>query len=121
MPNYQNIEPYSKAVHIMAQYGGPEMFKEYLLQKGYQVGFEMGKQAEKSTELWKVPLAVLSGFALCKACNLVQHKWNVYQEKKARRKTKSCDKKPEVEEQNQQGDGLEQQQMQKRLITPMDC
>ena len=67
MPNYKNIEPYSKAAHIMAQYGGPEMFKEYLLQKGYQVGFEMGKQAEKSTELWKIPLAVLSGFVIL--CN----------------------------------------------------
>ena len=32
MPNYQNIEPYSNMVHVMAQHGGPEMFIEYLLE-----------------------------------------------------------------------------------------
>lgn len=106
MPNYQNIEPYSNAVHIMAQHGGPAMFKERLLQKGYQVGFEMGKRAEKATELWKIPLAVASGIVICKACDLVRNKWNAYQEKQVGQQTRTYDGKPEVTEQSQQGDSL---------------
>ncbi len=120
MSNYQNIEPYSNAVHIMAQYGGPAMFKESLLQKGYQVGFEMGKRAEKATELWKIPLAVASGIIICKTCGLVRNKWNAYQKKQVGQQTRTCDERLEVAEQSQREDNLEQRQMQNKLVMPMD-
>ena len=121
MPNYQNIEPYSNMVHVMARHGGPEMFIEYLLEKGYQVGFQSGKQDERSTEFWKIPLAVVSGIVICKVYDLTQNKWKAYQEEMTRKQIKSSDNKPEITEQSQEENALKQRQIQKKLVMPMDA
>ena len=103
MANYQNIQPYSNMVHLMARFGGPEPFVKHLLAKGYQ----MGVLAERTTELWKIPLAVASGIVICRTYDFVENKWNAYQEKKAIG-------------QSQKEDSQKQQQIQKELIMPKD-
>lgn len=82
MANYQNIQSYSDLVHLAAQYGGPEMLKKHLLVIGYQEGFQKGMQAQRATEIWKIPLALISGAVICKACDFAISKSKECQEKK---------------------------------------
>lgn len=103
MANYQNIQSYSGLVHLAAQYGGPEMLKKHLLVIGYQEGFQKGMQAQRATEIWKIPLALISGAVIYKACDFAISKSKECQEKKTSQQGSSGDKKQKLGDKPKKG------------------
>ena len=94
MANCQNIQPYSNMAHLMAQYGGPDLFVKCVLRKGYQ----MGVRNERKTELWKIPLAVGLGFVICKVNDLVQNRWKAYKKEKVCQQTDCNNERTELQD-----------------------
>lgn len=59
MANYDNIKRYSEFAHEAAERGGVD---EYLAEHA-QSNYDLGVADEKETELWKILVAIVAGFA----------------------------------------------------------